>query len=120
MGGGRRGLKVELVGRGLPEVEQAKTEPVSTHVIEFYSRAGYHRWLLNRHGQVRILSVATTKRWGFGLGFLGDAKTFTVTYEGQPPARGEQQDAPAGAVLLLLVIAAIAFVVFILNLGNQP
>lgn len=31
--------------------------------------------------KVTIINVSTTKRWSIWLGFLGDAKTYTVTYE---------------------------------------
>ncbi len=37
--------------------------------------------------KVRILNVSTTKRWSLWTGFLGDAKTYTVTYEQIPAAR---------------------------------
>lgn len=50
-------------------------------VTEFKSERAYEFWLQQMGDQVRILDVSTTKRWSILTGFLGDTKTYTVTYE---------------------------------------
>lgn len=50
-------------------------------VIEFKSGRAYEFWLQAMGDRVRILNVSTTKRWSPWIGFLGDTKTYTVTYE---------------------------------------
>ena len=54
---------------------------MSTRVVEFKSQAKYNEWLNAYGGQVKIINVSTTKRWSLWNGFLGDNKTYTVTYE---------------------------------------
>jgi zinc-ribbon domain len=49
-------------------------------VLEFQYRSGYAGWLQANQGKVKVINVAT-KRWGLAFGFLGRAKTYTVTYE---------------------------------------
>jgi len=52
-----------------------------TKVIEFKSKKEYEEWLEKKGDSVRIVAVNTTKRYSLMLGFLGDNKTYTVTYE---------------------------------------
>jgi hypothetical protein len=53
-------------------------------VIEFKSEQAYRFWLQEMGNAIRILDVSTTKRWSVWTGFLGNAKTYTVTYEQAP------------------------------------
>lgn len=54
---------------------------MATRVVEFKSQVEYDRWLNAQGEQVKIINVSTTKRWSLWNGFLGDNKTYTVTYE---------------------------------------
>jgi hypothetical protein len=59
-------------------------QPQSVGVVkvkEFQHQSGYAGWLRANQGKVKIINVATTKRWGLAFGLLGRAKTYTVTYE---------------------------------------
>ena len=67
-------------------------------VIEFKSGRAYEFWLLAMGNKVRILNVSTTKRWSLWTGFLGDAKTYTVTYEQIPSARAHSVIPPQPAL----------------------
>lgn len=53
-------------------------------VIEFTSREELNVWLNECGDNVKVLNVATTKRWSPWTGFLGDTKSYTVTYEQSP------------------------------------
>ncbi|HVP43271.1 MAG TPA: zinc ribbon domain-containing protein [Terriglobales bacterium] len=55
-------------------------------VKEFRSTREYSSWLNKSGNSVRVVNVSTTKRWSLFTGFLGDNKTYTVTYEDQPLA----------------------------------
>lgn len=50
-------------------------------VIEFKSERAYQFWLQGMGDRIRVLDVSKTKRWSLWTGFLGNAKTYTVTYE---------------------------------------
>jgi hypothetical protein len=50
-------------------------------VIEFRSKSAYEKWLQRMGDSVRVLSMSTSKRWSLATGFLGDTKTYVVTYE---------------------------------------
>jgi hypothetical protein len=50
-------------------------------VREFTNTNDYNEWLRRWGSEITILSVNTTKRWSLMTGFLGNAKTITVTYE---------------------------------------
>jgi hypothetical protein len=63
-------------------------------VVEFRSAGKYESWLQRMGDQVRILNVSTTKRWSLWTGFLGDTKTFTVTYEQISKARPQSAVPP--------------------------
>ena len=52
-----------------------------TKVIEFKSRKKYEEWLEKMGNSVKIIDVNTTKRYSLTWGFLGDTKTYTITYE---------------------------------------
>src|SRR5256885_12678932 len=52
-------------------------------VREFRSTKDYERWLAGEGSRVRVLATTSSKRWSPMTGFLGDAKTITVTFE--PP-----------------------------------
>jgi hypothetical protein len=52
-----------------------------TKVIEFKSKGEYEKWLSENSGMVKVIDVSTTKRWSLWTGFLGDKKTYTVTYQ---------------------------------------
>lgn len=51
-----------------------------TNVIEFKTKEEYDDWL-QKNDNIKVISVNTNKRWSFWTGFLGDTKTYTVTYE---------------------------------------
>jgi len=58
-------------------------------VIEFKTKEEYEEWLKKKGKKVKIINVSTTNRWNWKTGFLGDSKTYTITYEGKeeaPPA----------------------------------
>src|SRR5437870_4700740 len=59
-------------------------------VAEFQSKSKYDHWLETQGSTIRVVDVSTTKRWSILAGFLGRAKTYTVTYE-QNRASGEQR-----------------------------
>lgn len=62
--------------------QPVQPQPVGViKVKEFQHQSGYAGWLQANQGKVKVISVATTKRWGLAFGFLGRAKTYTVTYE---------------------------------------
>jgi hypothetical protein len=69
-------------------------------VREFRSTKDYERWLRDAGGSVRVVTTTSSKRWSAASGFLGDAKTITVTYE--PVALAS---APTKARLTGIVIA---------------
>ncbi len=50
-------------------------------VREFRSTNDYQRWLREAGSTVRVLATTSSKRWSLATGFLGDAKTITVTFE---------------------------------------
>jgi hypothetical protein len=50
-------------------------------VMDFLNKRKMDAWLKEVSNSVRIINVATTKRWGLMLGFFGDKKSYTVTYE---------------------------------------
>ena len=50
-------------------------------IIEFKSKEKYDSWLTEMGDGIKIINVSTTKRWSWSWGFLGDAKTYTITYE---------------------------------------
>jgi hypothetical protein len=54
---------------------------MTTKVIEFRDTDDYEAWLRAQGDRVRVVATNTTKRWTPMLGFLGNAKTYTVTYE---------------------------------------
>ncbi len=54
---------------------------MATKVAEFKSKQDYEAWLAQSGDAVRVVNVSTTKRWSAWSGFLGDTKTYTVTYE---------------------------------------
>jgi hypothetical protein len=55
--------------------------PKPTKVIEFKSKGEYEEWLSKNSEKIKVIDVSTTKRWSFWTGFLGDKKTYTVTYQ---------------------------------------
>lgn len=57
---------------------------MGTKMVEFKSKREYDEWLQEMGDAIRVLNVSTTKRWSFMTGFLGDTKTYTVTYEQEP------------------------------------
>jgi hypothetical protein len=59
---------------------------MGVQVAEFKSHNEYSQWLQRTSNQIRVVNVSTTKRWSPWTGFLGDNKTYTITYE-QVPAR---------------------------------
>lgn len=90
--------------------------------MEFHSKNRYDsflKWLQKKGG--RVVSVATTKRWGWTFGFLGGAKTYTVTYElpvKAPPVEASDEDKPLSvgcAVALILFIIVVAGMVLVLS-----
>jgi hypothetical protein len=71
--------------------EAAERTPQLKRVIrvrEFNSLNAYESWLRAAGTAVQIVNMSTTKRWGFWTGFLGGAKTYTVTFEEQLPDGG--------------------------------
>jgi len=52
-----------------------------TKIIEFKKKKDYEDWLEKMGDKVKIINVSTTKRYSMLTGFLGDTKTYTVTYE---------------------------------------
>lgn len=50
-------------------------------VIEFKSQEEYDNWLKKKGKKIKIISVNTNKKWSLWTGFLGNAKTYTITYE---------------------------------------
>lgn len=54
---------------------------MATFVDDFKSKAQLDAWLAHAATTATVVDVATTKRWGVLLGFLGDTKTYTVTYD---------------------------------------
>jgi len=65
---------VLLVFSTLQEVKMAK-------VIEFKTEEEYNEWLQKKGKEIKIISVNTNKRWSLWTGYLGNAKTYTITYE---------------------------------------
>jgi predicted amidophosphoribosyltransferase len=55
--------------------------PMGVKVIEFKAENDYRAWLQRMGIRIRVVNVSTTKRWSPWTGFLGDSKTYTVTYE---------------------------------------
>jgi hypothetical protein len=81
---------------------------MATRLVEFKSKREYEKWLEKVGSKARVVNVATTKRWSPWSGFLGDRKTYTVTYEQDDPAEHESRSLIgtiliAGFVLLLVV-----------------
>ena len=58
-----------------------KGEPGGIKVIEFPSQRDYAAWLERMGKRITIVNVSTTKRWSIWTGFLGNAKTYTITYK---------------------------------------
>jgi exonuclease VII small subunit len=54
---------------------------MKTKVIEFKYKNEYEEWLKENEDIIEIINVATTKRWSLLGGFLGDTKTYTITYK---------------------------------------
>lgn len=54
---------------------------MGVQVIEFKSQRQYNQWLQTKGNAIRVVNVSTTKRWSPWTGFLGDNKTYSVTYE---------------------------------------
>jgi hypothetical protein len=53
---------------------------VATKVIEFNSKDEMDVWLAKKGDSIAVVNVATSKRWSAWTGFIGNAKTYTVTY----------------------------------------
>jgi hypothetical protein len=62
-------------------VFQPKGKQMRTRVVEFKTQVAYEQWLNERGDEVRIINVSTTPRWSLWDGFMGGAKTYTVTFE---------------------------------------
>jgi len=96
--------------------QEVPTEPVRakvTRVAEFNTLGAYESWLEHEGRSAEILSVATTKRWGFVFGFLGHAKQYTVTYQVAPdPIQPKSQSLSFFLALAILIL--IAFVAFLI------
>ena len=87
----------------------APQPPGVVKVKEFQHYSGYTGWLQTNQGKVKIINVATTKRWGVAFGFLGRAKTYTVTYEAS--AETEMADSRAEIVRAgLIALVVLGFV----------
>jgi len=54
---------------------------MEVQVIEFKSQNECNQWLQAMSDKITTVNVSTTKRWSLWSGFLGDNKTYTVTYE---------------------------------------
>lgn len=95
--------------------------PKKIKVIEFQNASAYASWLKFHQGGINVISVATTKRWGWTLGFLGRAKTYTFTYEllGDTKKSSESALAPQFWLILFLIGAA-AFIVWIAEMAQNP
>jgi hypothetical protein len=82
-----------------------------TRVCEFSNLHAYERWLAKAGSSVKVVNLSTTKRWGFWWGFLGGAKSYTVTY--QLPARakvGVGQSA-RGEKAIAVVVLGLLFII---------
>jgi hypothetical protein len=80
--------------------------------IEFKSLSDYESWLRKMGDKVRIVNVSTTKRWSLIKGFLGDNKSYTITYEVLAPAGGNasadsDKDLAARQKFLAAVVTAL-------------
>jgi len=110
-------------GLPLPSREAAPAESVGSseapetpklnrvvRVKEFNSLNAYQNWLHAAGTGVQIINMSTTKRWGFWTGFLGGAKTYTVTFEELLPDSG-----PAPSSLRFRDwLPALLFVIFLI------
>jgi hypothetical protein len=75
-------LLVRPSQRRLRDALKEESKPqIGIQVIEFKNQAEYSEWLRRMGRAVKVLNLSTTKRWSFSSGFIGDAKTYTVTYE---------------------------------------
>jgi len=61
--------------------ESAAALPTELHTQDFKRMRDLDGWLLKESGHIKIINVATTKRWGIWWGPFGDKKSYTVTYE---------------------------------------
>jgi hypothetical protein len=84
--------------------------PARTAVAEFNSRRDFERWLAAAGDSVEVINTSTTKRWSLWSGFLGGAKSYTVTYrDHRPEAAHRSSPFPwkglliAGALALLWI-----------------
>jgi hypothetical protein len=53
-------------------------------LIEFKNKQAYEAWLGENSDRVRIIAVSTNKKGSVWTGFLGDNKSYSVTYEALP------------------------------------
>ena len=61
--------------------ESAAALPTELHTQDFKRMRDLDEWLLKESGHIKIINVATMKRWGIWWGPFGDEKSYTVTYE---------------------------------------
>jgi hypothetical protein len=80
-------------------------------VAEFRSTSQYDSWLADWGDDIEIIDVSTQKRWSLWSGFLGDSKTYSVTFQGPEDAVPSTSNA-----LALAVLGTIGIVVLILIL----
>jgi hypothetical protein len=61
--------------------ESAAALPTQLHTQDFKRMRDLDEWLLKESGHIKIINVATTKRWGISWGPFGAEKSYTVMYE---------------------------------------
>jgi len=88
-------------------------------VVEFKSKKAYETWLRTMGTSVRIVNVSTTKRWSVVSGFIGDNKTYTVTYESSDQAENIDRSARSSQAKLLIFLLIVLFVLLIRPHGCQ-
>jgi hypothetical protein len=112
-----RGSPETAPGTGAPPDDHRKAGPQVriTKVAEFTSLSSYENWLRHSGSRVRVLSMSTTKRWSVWTGFLGGAKTYTVTYETDAPPDASSGGLVADFVIVALILGGLIFAAAVLN-----